>query len=151
MLKILDAPMKRTLHWPLITLLAVASCTTTTYFAHEPDTAMSRDFAKSTLRQIFEEQPEKSRPVLIEIGDDAIRLGFSSLARSVWTGDLTTLEKRETYYFSNLADLHIAKNKGRWLVNFANRERTVWRWMYFPDQAKAGRFIDAVSRLQRSD
>ena len=57
------------------------------------------------LIQTFEEQPEKYRPVTIEIRDDAIRLGVWTTKYNAWSGVNTTVEGRETYYFSNIADL----------------------------------------------
>jgi hypothetical protein len=110
-------------------------------------TSMSRDEAKAIIRQIFEEQPEKLRPVLVEIGDDAVRLGFSTLRRNNWTGNMATIERRESYYFANLAQLELVKSRGRVLVNLSNREGSVRRWVYVYEQAKGENFIAAMNRL----
>jgi hypothetical protein len=109
--------------------------------------SMSRDEAKAIIRQVFEEQPDKLRPVHVEIGDDAVRLGFSTLRRSMWTGDLATIDRRESYYFANLAQLELVKSRGRVLVRLSNREGSVRRWVYVYEQPKGESFIAAMNRL----
>ena len=96
-------------------------------------------------------KPAKRRPVVVEIGDDAIRLGFSTVKSSVWKEGLTTIEKRETYYFSNLADLQLVLHKGRYLIKLSNREGSVWRWVRFYSEKQGADFLDAMSRMAQSD
>jgi hypothetical protein len=68
----------------LVQALMMSACSTV-IIQHEPDARLTREVARSILKRAFEEQPEKVRPVAVEIGDDAIRLGFSTV-RSNLTG-----------------------------------------------------------------
>ena len=133
----------------LLQALMMSACITV--IPYEPTAHLTREEARSTLERTFEEQPEKRRPVVVEIGDDAIRLGFSTVRSSVWKEGLTTIEKRETYYFSNLADLQLVLHKGRYLVKLSNREGSVWRWVRFYSEKQGADFLDAMSRMAQSD
>jgi len=130
-------------------VLVMSACSTV--IPYEPNARLTRDEARSTLKRTFEEQPEKLRPVAVEIGDDAIRLGFSTVKSSFLSGALAGIEKRETYYFSNLADLQLVQNKGRWLIDLSNRGGSVRRWVFFYNQKQATDFLDAMSRMTRPD
>jgi hypothetical protein len=133
----------------LLQVLMMSACSTV--IPYEPTANLTREEARATLTRAFEEQPEKVRPVAVEIGDDAIRLGFSTVRSTFLTGALATVDKRETYYFSNLADLRLVQNKGRWQVDLSNRERSVRRWVLFYNQKRATDFLDAMSRMARRD
>ena len=140
--------------WLLLLLqaLMVGACSLlSTVIPYEPNAHLTREEARSILKQAFEEQPENVRPVLVAIGNDAIRLGFSTVQSNFLTGVHASVEKRETYYFSNLADLRLAENNGRWLVDLSNRGGSVRRWVYFHDQKQATDFFDAMSRMTRPD
>jgi hypothetical protein len=131
----------------LLQALMMSACSTV--IPYEPKAHLTREEARSTLKRVFEEQPEKLRPVTVEIGDDAIRLGFSTVQSTFLTGALASIEKRETYYFSNLTDLQLVQNKGRWLVDLSNRGGSVRRWVHFYNQKQATDFLDAMSRMTR--
>jgi len=134
----------------LLQALLVSACSSTV-IPYEPTAHMTREEARSILKQTFEEQPEKYRPVTIEIGDDAIRLGVWTTKQNAWTGVHTTVEGRETYYFSNLADLQLVQNKGRLLIKLSNREGSVQRWVRFFSEKQGTDFLDATSRMAQSD
>lgn len=132
-------------------LQSLMICACSTVIPYEPDAAhLTRDEARSTLKRAFEEQPEKFRPVRVEIGDDAIRLELSTTV-SRWTAGLASIEKGETYYFSNLADVQLIQNKGRLLIELSNREGSVRRWVFFYNQKQATAFLDAMSRMTRPE
>jgi hypothetical protein len=133
----------------VLALMATAGGSAATPQGDSP--LVSREEAKTIIKQVFEEQPEKLRPVLVEIGNDAVRLGFSTLRRSAWTGNLATVERRESYYFANLAQLELVKRRGRLLVRLSNREGSVKRWVYVYEQAKGEAFIAAMNRLAIPD
>ena len=135
----------------LALLVALLSSACTTVIPYEPDAHMTREEARLTLRQAFEEQPEKFRPIVVEIGDDAIRLGSSTVKSNAWTGDLTTVEKRETYYFSNLAALQFVQKRTYWAVKLSIRDANVRRWVYFYSEKQATDFLDAMSRMAQPD
>lgn len=116
---------------------------------HESRTTFSRSEACAVITRAFEEQPANFRPVEISIDEEAIRLGFSLTRRSLVAGGVATVQRRETYYFSNLKSLEIISRKGRFQVRLSNKEGSVARWMIFYDQAKAGAFIDAVATLSQ--
>ena len=143
--------MKKTIIGMLLLQALLVSACSPTVIPYEPTAHLTREEARSTLERTFEEQPEKRRPVVVEIGDDAIRLGFSTVRSSVWKEGLTTIEKRETYYFSNLADLQLVENKGRLLIKLSNREGSVWRWVRFYSEKQGTDFLDAMSRMTRPD
>lgn len=126
-----------------ITLL-VAACYSPVLFE---SASMSTEEAKKVLAQTFEEQPEKFRPVAVEIGDDTIRLGFSAMKLSKWTGAPTTVSVNESYYYMSLQAPEILKGKGRWQVRLSNREQTVHRWVYFYSEETAVRFVSALRRM----
>lgn len=135
----------------LTAAVLVTSACSTVIIQHEPDPRLTREEARSILKRAFEEQPEKLRPVAVEIGNDAIRLGFSTVKSSFLSGALANIEKRETYYFSNLADLQLVQSKGRWLIDLSNRSGSVRRWVYFYNQKQGTDFLDAMSRMTRPD
>ena len=120
-----------------------------TVIPHEPNVALSRGDAKAVLRQSFEEQPANFRPVAIEIGDDAIRLGFSRIVDR--GGAVTAIPARQTFYYSNLEEPQLIQTKGRYQIELLNREHTVRRWVFFYSQDKAFAFLDAVHRMRRSE
>jgi len=121
-----------------------------TVIPHEPSVDLSRADAKAALRQAFEEQPAKFRPVAIEIEDDAIRLGFSKAVENAW-GSLASVTTRETYYYSNLAEPQLFQKSGRYQVALSNREQSVRRWVFFYSQDKAFVFLDAIQRMRRTE
>ncbi len=131
----------------LLQALSMSACSTV--IPYEPTANLTREEARLTLKRAFEEQPEKFRPVSVDIGDDAIRLGFSTVRSTFMTGALASVDKRETYYFSNLTDPQLVQNKGRWQVSLSNREGTVRRWVFFYGQKQATDFINATSRMTR--
>ena len=134
----------------LLQALLVGACVSTV-IPHEPTANMTREEARSVLRQTFEEQPEKYRPVAIEIGDDAIRLAVWTTKHNAWTGVVTTVEVRETYYFSNLANLQLVKRGGRLLIKLSNRAGSVQRWVEFYSQKQGTDFLDAMNSMAQSD
>ena len=135
----------------LVAMLAIGGCTTV--IPYEPPPAMTRDQARAIIRQAFEEQPEDLRPVTVEIADDAIRLGFSAVELSFLTGGVTTVAKRESYYFSSLADLRLEKHmvKTRWQVWLASRDGSVSRWVVFYEERRAASFLGAVARMKATN
>ncbi len=133
----------------LLQALMMSACAITV-IPYEPTAHLTREEARSMLIQTFEEQPRRRRPVVVEIGDDAIRLGFSTVKSSA-QGGLTTIERRQTYYFSNLADLQLILHKGRYLIKLSNREGSVWRWVRFYSEKQGTDFLDAMSRMTRPD
>jgi hypothetical protein len=128
----------------LLQALMLGACSTV--IPYQPTANLSRDVARSILRQAFEEQAEDMRPVLVEIGDDAIRLGFTAINTRLGANRVA-IETRETYYFSNLVDRQLIKRKGRWQINIQNKEYTSSRWVYFYSEKKATDFLDAISRM----
>ena len=124
----------------LLVALLISACSTV--IPYEPDAHMTREEARSILKQTFEEQPEKYRPIVVEIGDDAIRLGFSKT-------NIKTIEKRETYYFSNIADLQPNLRRGRYKIRLSNRQGSVERWVWFYSEKQGANFLDAISRMTR--
>ncbi len=136
--------------WVLLGAVLIAACSTIRV-PYVPNNQMTREQARSVIKQVFEEQPEKYRPVVAEVGDDAIRLGFATTQGSLITGGITTIQRRETYYFSNLIAPQLIKRNEQWRVLLANTEGTVNRWVYFYEQRRATEFFDAVSRMSRAD
>ena len=120
-----------------------------TVIPHEPSVGISREDAKVALRQAFEEQPANSRPVVVEIGNDAIRLGFSKAVGNQW--GIASIATRETYYYSNLEEPQLLEKRGRYQIELLNRERSVRRWVFFYSQDKAFAFLDAVHRMRRAE
>jgi hypothetical protein len=133
--------------WMLLGALLVSACATTIRVPYVPSDHMTREQARTVIRQAFEEQPEKYRPVTVNVGDDAIRLGFATTQGSLVTGGITTIQKSETYYFSNLIAPQLIKRNEQWRVLLENKEGTVDRWVYFYEQRRATEFFDAVSRM----
>ncbi len=79
----------------LLQALMMMSACVSTVIPYEPTAHMTREEARSVLKRTFEEQPEKYRPVAIEIGDDAIRLAVWTTRHNAWTGVYSTVEARE--------------------------------------------------------
>ncbi len=125
----------------------LAACATV--IPYEPNVALSREDARAALKQAFEEQPPKFRPIAIEIGDDAIRLGFSKVVGSQW--GIASIATRETYYYSNLEQPQLFQKGGRYQIELSNREHSVRRWVLFYSQDKAFSFLDAVQRMRRAE
>jgi len=130
-------------------LAGTLSACATVVIPHEPNAALSWEDAKAALRQAFEEQPANFRPVAIEIGDDAIRLGFSKAVGNWW--GMASVTTRETYYYSNLEEPQLLQTKGRYQIELSNREHSVRRWVLFYSQDKAFAFLDAVKRMRRTE
>src|SRR5260221_665112 len=109
-----------------------------TVIPHEPNAALSQEDAKKALKQAFEEQPADFRPVAIEIGDDAIRMGYDGG------------QGLETYYYSNLEEPQLLQKRERYQIELANAEPRFRRWVLFYSQDKAFAFIAAVQRMRRT-
>jgi hypothetical protein len=133
----------------LLAAFIMSSCVSSV--PYKINSQLTRDEAQAILRQVFEEQPAGLRPVSVEVGDDALRLGFSMAQKSFTTGGVAAIDRRETYYYRNLADLDLVSNKGRIVVKLSNREGSVRRWVYVYDEAKGGAFISALKRFQSAN
>lgn len=132
----------------LFVTLALSACFSV--IPYEPSSDMTIAEARATILQTFEEQPPKFRPVAVEIGTDAIRLKFSATRKGHWSGGITTVEVRESYYFSNLSGLRLIQKRNWWLILLANKESTVRREVVFYEKSKATAFLDAMNRMSSS-
>ena len=135
----------------LLCALTIGACARVNpVIPYSPRAHFTRDEARSVIVRAFEEQPVQFRPLTVEIGDDAIRLGITTLKRgSLLTGGSAAVDTRETYYFANLAALSLIQRGGRWQVFLSNGQRSVRRWVIFYDQQQAVDFLDALNSLTK--
>jgi hypothetical protein len=129
--------------------IILTSCATKVSIPYNPMPISSHEEARKIIKQSFEEQPLNFRPLEINVGDDAIRLRLSSTKKSFLAGGITTVENRETYYYSSLAETTLISRRGRWQIFLSIRGGSVRRWLIFYDEAKAKKFLDALNRMQQ--
>ena len=128
--------------------LALSACASVEpYVPDDQHHRFTREEARACVVRALEEQPEKFRPLTVDVGEDALRLGVPFNQRSIVAGGISTVVGSETYYYTNLAAFEIVEKRGRWRIHLSNKDETVRRWVFFNDRQRAIDFLDALTSL----
>jgi hypothetical protein len=141
----------------LVTALGFAGC------AAQPLTHSTRaidvDAAHAIIEQVVMEQPTKHRPGGVTFADAyiAIHKGYVTRGRGTAipvgnlayaSGSSVSREQNTLLYFDTIATTRIHTKRDWYVLDVVDGEGRILQRVYCRDEAKARRFVDAVSALK---